>query len=1077
MSSVTVNFHTSALPSPDRELNQQLSDYFTLDQIGAGLTFPILESESDKRARRLLGETTRRVGERFETGLLWKTDDIKFPNSYPMAVRRLEALERKLSKESDLKLRVQQQLDDYVVKGYCHRASNSELAATDSSSVWYLPLSIVINPRKPSKVRLVWDAAAQVNGVSFNSALLKGPDLLIPLVAVLNHFREHKIAVSGDIKEMFLRMLIRPIDRQAQRLLWRENRNEKPQVYIIDVATFGSTCSPSSAQFVKNLNAQDYMQQFPRAAAAIVKFHYVDDYLDSFATVEEAIETVQNVKYIHSMGGFEIRNFLSNSKQVLAAIHEESQENDKDLNITRAEKVESVLGMKWTPNSDVFSYALSPKEDISRIFEPAYVPTKRDMLKVVMSLFDPLGLVTFFLVHGRILIQDAWAAGIGWDTLIDGPLYHEWQLWISGFELLNRLRVPRSYFQHTVNGPVQLHVFVDASTVAYACVAYFTACGPDGMEVALVAAKGKVAPIKVLSVPRLELNAAVLGTRLAESVISSHTFQVDRKTFWTDSKTVLAWINSDHRRYHQFVAVRIGEILSSTRMNEWRYVPSCQNPADFATKWGNGPKFDTDNLWFQGPAFLHGAEDTWPNHRCFSTTVELSNAQRAQHVHWQAAQPVIDVTRFSKWERLQRTQAYVLRFIDNLRRHRNGETLVLDMLSQCELRRAETALWKQAQEEVFAEERHLLQETQGSAEARHNALPKTSCIYKLWPYLDENGLLRMRGRIGAAWYAPYEAKYPVILPANHPMSSLLADWFHLLYHHAHSETIVNEMRQRYEIPKLRALIKRVAKNCFICKLAKSLPCPPPMAPLPKQRLTPFIRAFTYVGVDYFGPLLVKVGKSHAKRWVALFTCLTVRAIHLEVVHNLSSESCVMAVRRFIARRGAPTEFFSDNGTCFIGANKQLQQEIQSKNEDLAVTFTNINTRWSFNPPNAPHMGGVWERLVRSVKEAIGTIIDAPRKPDDETLATILLDAESMINSRPLTYMPLVSADEESLTPNHFLLGSSSGVKQPPSAPVDYRTNLRSSWTLAQHITDTIWKRWIKEYLPVIRRRGKWLEEV
>ncbi|XP_055542707.1 uncharacterized protein LOC129728299 [Wyeomyia smithii] len=177
------------------------------------------------------------------------------------------------------------------------------------------------------------------------------------------------------------------------------------------------------------------------------------------------------------------------------------------------------------------------------------------------------------------------------------------------------------------------------------------------------------------------------------------------------------------------------------------------------------------------------------------------------------------------------------------------------------------------------------------------------------------------------------------------------------------------------------------------------------------------------------------------------------------------------------RRGAPVEFFNDNGTCFVGANKQLQHEIQSRNEALATTFTNTNTRWKFNTPEAPHMGGVWERLVRSVKQAIGTIIDAPRKPNDETLMTILSDAESMINSRPLTYVPLETADEESLTPNHFLLGSSSGVKQPPSQLVYYRPTLRNSWTLAQHITDTFWKRWIKEYLPVIRRRGKWFEEV
>ncbi|XP_053692417.1 uncharacterized protein LOC128740870 [Sabethes cyaneus] len=964
-------------------------------------------------------ETTRRVCNRFETGLIWKSDNIEFPNSYPMAVRRLEALERKLAKDPALRARVHEQLDEYVAKGYCHRATPSELAATDIKRVWYLPLGIVVNPRKPAKVRLVWDAAAQVNGVSFNSVLLKGPDLLTPLVAVLSHFREHEIA--------------------------RKNSGETPQIYVIDVATFGSTCSPSSAQFVKNLNAKEHMEEFPRAATAIIKYHYVDAYLDSFATVEEAIEVVKQVKHIHARGGFEIRNFLSNSEQVLSAIKDASPNESKELSIVRAEKTKSVLGMRWNPYDDVFSYAFSPKEEIMAIMDPTHIPTKREMLKLVMSLFDPLGFITFFLIHGRILIQDAWAAGLGWDTPVNERLLGKWTLWLNKFSALNTLRIPRSYFTHKVDEPKQLHVFVDASKEAYACVAYIRAMGPNGIEVAMVAAKSKVAPIKVLSVPRLELKAAVLGTRLASSVESSHSFRFDRKYFWSDSKTVLACINSDHRKYHQFVGVRIGEILTSTRMNEWRYVRSGQNPADPATKWGAGPNFDLGSLWFRGPTFLYDPEETWPENRSFTTATELTSAQ---HSHWRAPPPLIDVSRFSKWERLLRSQAYVIRFIENLKRLKSGKSVYSGILTQEELQRAEKLLWKQAQTEVFEVERRTLLETQGGPNARHNLVLKSSPIHKLWPYLDEDGLLRMRGRIGAAWYAPYEAKYPVILPDTHLISYLLTDWFHRRYRHAYHETIVNEMRQQFEIPKLRVLVKKVAKHCLTCRLAKANPRPPPMAPLPKQRLTPYVRPFTYVGVDYFGPLFVKVGRQVVKRWVALFTCMTVRAIHLEVVHNLSTESFVMAVRRFIARRGAPAEFFSDNGTCFGGANKQLQNEIQSRSDALATTFTNANTRWNFNPPGAPHMGGVWERLVRSVKQAIGTIIDSPRKPNDETLATVLSDTESMINSRPLTYVPLETADKESLTPNHFLLGSSSGVKQPPAAPVDHRAVLRSSWNLA-----------------------------
>jgi hypothetical protein len=219
--------------------------------------------------------------------------------------------------------------------------------------------------------------------------------------------------------------------------------------------------------------------------------------------------------------------------------------------------------------------------------------------------------------------------------------------------------------------------------------------------------------------------------------------------------------------------------------------------------------------------------------------------------------------------------------------------------------------------------------------------------------------------------------------------------------------------------------------------------------------------------------MVKQGRSLVKRWVALFTYLTVRAIHLEIVHSLSTQSCVMAIRHLVARRRSPESFYSDNGTNFLGASNLLAKQIQDIYENCALTFTNSNTRWYFNPPSAPHMGGSWERMVRSVKTAMSAIADHRHHPSDEVLETVMLEAEAIVNSRPLTYIPLEFPEQESLTPNHFLLFGTKGVAQPEMAISTGGSTLRDSWRLAQSLVNHFWTRWVHEYLPTITRRTKW----
>lgn len=315
-------------------------------------------------------------------------------------------------------------------------------------------------------------------------------------------------------------------------------------------------------------------------------------------------------------------------------------------------------------------------------------------------------------------------------------------------------------------------------------------------------------------------------------------------------------------------------------------------------------------------------------------------------------------------------------------------------------------------------------------------------------------------------------RFPIILPRGHLITLRLIDHYHRQLGHGHRESVVAELMQRFCIPKIRAEVSKVMRNCVWCKVYKCKPMAPRMAPLPVQRVTPFLRPFTYTGVDFFGPISVSVGRRSEKRWVALFTCLATRAVHLEIARSLSSASCLMAIRRFVCRRGFPIEFFSNNGTNFVGASKEIYKAIS---EECSENLTNARTRWNFNPPAAPHMGGVWERLVRSVKEALKELEDG-RSLSDEVLETVLVEAEGMINSRPLTFVSKNNAESEALTPNHFLLGYPSCGREMRLPSGNEAKALRDQYERSQVLAEKLWSRWVREYLPTINLRSKWQEE-
>ncbi|XP_065178343.1 uncharacterized protein LOC135808982 [Sycon ciliatum] len=1048
---------------PESDLHQLVKESFTIENFGVVPSASAGKPKAMIRAESILNDTTVRVGDRYETGLLWKSDQPKLPSSQDMAFNRLMGIERKMAKSPEFAAEYAQKIDEYVQKGYARKLTPAE-AAEQTAHTWYLPHFAVFNPNKPGKLRFVFDAAAKARGMSLNDALLPGPDLLNQLVGVLMKFRQRAIAFAADIKEMFHQVRIRLEDQPAQRFLWRQpGETGPPDTYVMEVMIFGAVSSPCSAQFTMRRNAEEHREEFAAVAAACEENYYMDDYLDSVDTTDQAVQRVADTIEIQQRGGFTIRNWISNCSEVMMSVPADMRTAGV-VDLSSQLPVERMLGLRWDPNSDQFLFQLNVtrREQLS-----AAHPTKRSLLSIVMSVFDPLGFLAAFVIAARILLQDIWLSGIGWDDEIPPELLSRWQIWCGQLLEISKFRISRAYSCFTSSATdLSLHVFCDASSKAFAAVAYLRVEHADDVECTLVAAKTRVAPLKPTSIPRLELQAAVLGCRLAQMLAQEHGLKWHSTCFWSASRTVLQWIKSDARQFKPFVAHRVAEICDASEASSWHWVPTLLNVADDASR-GISMHELSCGRWKSGPEFLMQSREAWPaapatSDECIDTTEvkkEFVAATTSPPRPQQIAEALPDVNRFSSWKRLICTTAYVARFIANTRARVRGQTVGSTAAISAKEMDAAEQLWMQSvQAECFAEEVALLSDGQ--------PVSTSSRLRQLAPAIDEDGILRVQGRLTHATEMAYSAKHPAILCPKHRYTQLLVHEYHLRSgHHGHERTL-NELRQQYWVTTGRAAVKRAWSECQYCKNQRANPKPPVMGNLPVQRLTPFLRPFTFTGLDYFGPLHIKIGRRRELRYGALFTCLSTRAVHLEVAHSL------MAIRRMCARRGCPQEIHSDNGTNFRGADRELKAALEDFRQDrLAAECSSKGISWHFNPPLAPHMGGSWERLVRAVKIAMKSVMKE-RVVTEEVLATVFAEAEQLVNSRPLTHVSVDPDDEESLTPNHFLIGSSSATGR-PGVFVDADLSLRKHWRIAQKITDEFWKRWILEYRPELTRRRKW----
>ena len=581
-----------------------------------------------------------------------------------------------------------------------------------------------------------------------------------------------------------------------------------------------------------------------------------------------------------------------------------------------------------------------------------------------------------------------------------------------------------------------------------------------------------MAPVKTISIPRLELLAASLGLSLAKSVANTLGIDLRSVQFWSDSMNVLWWIRGRSRNFRAFVANRVGEIQSATSPSQWKYVSGKENAADVPTRGCSVSDLSCNKLWWEGPAFLKLPIEEWPENKIDEVeNVEerrsvtfLSRIMTGVDKDWR-----LSPCRFSSWSRLVRVLAYVQRFITNCRRkkdERGQGSLKLDEISD-----AEHVLIRHCQHDSFQDEIKQLQK---------GCVGSKSSIDALSPRLDKDGIIRATGRLELSEALPYDIRYPIILPRKHAVTRLIVDNYHSKGDHvAGVNHTLHMLSERFWIIAAREKIRECESRCVVCKRRTAKAGQQLMAPLPIVRTkVDSLRAFERVAVDFAGPFYTKQGRgrAQAKRYLCLFTCSATRAVHLELAYSLNTDSFLNAYYRFTSRRGQPSLVMSDNGTNFVSGERELREIVSKLDKDkIHDVMTHEKVRWQFHPPLSPHFGGAHERLIQSAKRAIYPILGRADVTDEELLSAIV-GAEGILNSRPLTYQSSSVNDSLPLTPNHFLHGKVGGRFASEEILDSSQYDIRKRWRRVQELVKHFWNRWTLEWLPTLNPRKKWREQ-
>lgn len=948
----------------------------------------------------------------------------------------------------------------------------------------YIPFQVILKESSSfTKARMVFDPSARTReGLSLNQQLLTGPNLLPKLAGVLLRIRTYSLLLICDIEKAFLQIALREADRDATRFLWVFDINKPPKgnnlrILRFSRVPFGFVSSP----FLLIATVIHHLRKFDTPLTReLIKNLYMDNMASKANTVEEAIENYHKIKDIFSKAKMNVREFISNSKEVNDNIPEKDQHPGIKGGLIK------LLGVHWSPNEDTLLIKLPtiPKAEII---------SKRNLLAYIHSVFDPHGLLSPVTVSAKLLYQKVCNRKVKWEDKLNEEEMQNWDKISKTWDNCH-YSFPRNI---DYGGKKDLHCFVDASMNCYAAVIYLRSqIDSDFIKSHLIFSKNRIKPLdKNLTIPRLELLTAVIGFRAVKFVQQELKLDIENITIWSDSQIALYWIGTPYNdkkfENNKFVKNRLMEIQADKNII-FRYVPTKQNPADISCRGCETMELRTNSLWWFGPKWLKQDYSYWPAIIQIEPKEETNEEEDIQ-IHQNGEEDsfitelnfensTIDPSRFSSFWRLLYTLMFVLRFckmvvwrkcsklpseIERLNKITAGETNILVKRNdEFKIEKPFTA------SDIEIAEKILIKEAQN----RH---PLTDQRKKeLQIYEDEFGILRCRSRLQNNTYS-FDFTNPIYLPHNDPFTKLLILKIHRLLLHGSASLVHSSLKNRFYLERARSTIKKTLKECKgNCREFRKYQLEK-MPPYPNYRLEK-ATVFEYTGLDFMGPINMKRNGELIKGWILLLTCLVSRCVHLEIVTDMTTTSFLKAFRMFVARRTKPKIIVSDNGAQFRLGKKVLDLLWKNLPNDEGVTtyMANEGINWKFNTPLAPWQGGIFERINGLIKNCCRKALGGKILQEDD-FRVFICEVEAVLNCRPI--IPVTDdLDSFVLRPIDFIYpGAMPGLPN-HNNPEDDDTYLPKNaesaeklleiWNKKSTTINKFWDIWAVEYLNILRER-------